>query len=420
MFRTIKFLAIFLFTFFCLFLTSCTENSKSDKIMVLNYWVPFQGGDGTFMKNLVDEFNKTHTDIQVRVLNIPWGDYYTKLRTALVAASAPDVAICHGSIIPLMASTGSLEDIKKLSKGKNFPWNDFVKNPLDAANYNDIQYGIPLDTHGMVFYYNVDILRKCGILGPNESKLTFPNGVESFLKYMEIIKKKDPSIFPFGSESNGSAVEYWIWDSLYAQFKNTPDYVSAEKAEFDNRAGIESLKLMKTMVDKKYWPKGIANSGDLFKMHKTAFVIDGVWKMGDFERDKKLNFRVMPIPRLFDKRAAWGDSHTLIIPKQKKKKRMLAALKFIDWLTKNSASWAKAGHIPARKSVVSSEKFTELKYRKDYSALGELVLRIPKTENVSRASGEIARNIGLMMNNGVSVNETMKAMKKDVDRVLKY
>ena len=403
------------------FNTSCSKTTESEKQpLALTFWGPFGGGDGENMKKLVKEFNNTHKDIKVKFLIIPWGDYYTKLRISIVAASAPDLAICHGSKIAQLSATGNLEDLAPLAKDIGLNLNSFSKNPLLAGQYHNIQYGIPIDTHAMILYYNVNILRKCGILGANEDKLIFPNGFRSFIKYLEIIKQKDPDIFPFGAESKGAIPEFWIWYCFYTQFTNAPPYITDGKANFDNKYGLKTLEFMRSLAVKKLWPYGISNSLDLFKSGKSAMIIEGVWGMEQIENSKTLNFRVMPIPKLFDKQSCWGDSHTIIIPKQKNHDRMLASMKFIDWLTKNSSLWAKAGHIPARKSVLKTKEFKSLKYRSDYSSAANITKRMPNNEYLTNVNDAISRDIGEMLNNQTSAKKTMKTMTRDVNNILEF
>src|SRR4051812_6158948 len=68
---------------------------KSSSPVNLKYWVPFSGGDGDFMKAMVDKFNQSQQDVKVEMLNVKNEEYYTKLRTALVAKQGPDVSVAH-------------------------------------------------------------------------------------------------------------------------------------------------------------------------------------------------------------------------------------------------------------------------------------------------------------------------------------
>ena len=50
--------------------------------VALPFWNGFTGGDGPFMKQLVDQFNAEHPNIEVTMNTMQWADYYQKLPAA--------------------------------------------------------------------------------------------------------------------------------------------------------------------------------------------------------------------------------------------------------------------------------------------------------------------------------------------------
>ncbi|MCX7970128.1 MAG: ABC transporter substrate-binding protein [Negativicutes bacterium] len=386
----------------------------------IDFWGPFGGGDGEAMQRLVDQFNRSQSEVKVRFLVIPWGDYYTKLRISIVAASAPDVAICHASKLAQLAETGNLEDLATLGAEEGLDWRDFSPVPLRAGQYRGRQYAVPLDTHAYVMYYNLDILRRAGVLPRDSDRLSFPRGKDSLLEYLRKIKEQCPEIFPFGAESKGAIPQFWIWYSLYNQFEQAPPYLGEERALFDNQYGLAALELMSQLNRENLWPYGISNSIDLFRNGKTAIMVEGVWALAQLDGQTSFDFRVVPFPRLFERQASWGDSHTLIVPVQKDRRRQMAAMKFIDWLTAHSAAWAGAGHIPARLSVVGSPEFRRLPFRAGYAAAADYVVPMPECADLTVVNDEISRDIGEMLNHGQPPAGVLSKMAEDVDRILQF
>ena len=47
---------------------------------------------------------------------------------------------------------------------RNIPVDDYVESAWTGLNYQGKQYGIPLDVHPWVLYYNKDILGELGLL----------------------------------------------------------------------------------------------------------------------------------------------------------------------------------------------------------------------------------------------------------------
>ena len=57
----------------------------------LAFWNGFTGGDGPFMKQLVDQFNTEHQNIKVSMNMLQWADFYPKVPTAVQSGNGPDV-----------------------------------------------------------------------------------------------------------------------------------------------------------------------------------------------------------------------------------------------------------------------------------------------------------------------------------------
>jgi multiple sugar transport system substrate-binding protein len=62
----------------------------------LTYWDFLGGGDGIRMKQIVEEFNKSQSDIRVTESTLTWGEpFYTKVHTGVVSGQTPDVMTYH-------------------------------------------------------------------------------------------------------------------------------------------------------------------------------------------------------------------------------------------------------------------------------------------------------------------------------------
>ena len=132
--------------------------------IVVNFWNNFSGGDGEFMSAMVQNFNETHPDIRVEVSGVTWDDYYNRLLTSIAGGIGPDVAIMHTTHVPAYANQGMLLPFDEELASRNIPVDDYVESAWTGLNYQGKQYGIPLDVHPWVLYYNKDILGELGLL----------------------------------------------------------------------------------------------------------------------------------------------------------------------------------------------------------------------------------------------------------------
>ncbi|MFA7119077.1 MAG: extracellular solute-binding protein, partial [Sphaerochaetaceae bacterium] len=155
---------------------------------------------------------------------------------------------------------------------------------------------------------------------------------------------------------------------------------------------------------------------NMFKLGDAAFYFNGVWATGTLENVEGLNFGAAPLPAFMGKSAAWAGSHTLAIPVQKNQdpKKVAAAIKFIDWMTSHGELWAKAGHIPTRKSVTRKAEYKALPYRADYGAAAAFALPTPRTA----AWEEIYGTMSDMLEKAVTKNQDTKSALSEMEKTI--
>ena len=133
------------------------------------WWDFLSGGDGVRMKAMLDEFNKEHEGkVHIDATTLEWGvPFYTKVQTSAAVGQGPDVMTYHESRMPLGVSTGSLSAITPAElAASGIKASDFGPANWKAAQGADgKQYGVPLDIHSIILYYNKDLLKKAGLLG---------------------------------------------------------------------------------------------------------------------------------------------------------------------------------------------------------------------------------------------------------------
>src|SRR5690606_14104262 len=72
---------------------SGSSDTNETGVTKLTFWTPLSGGDGDFMKGLVEDFNEANDDVEVEILNLKAEEYYTKFRTSVTSNQAPDIAL---------------------------------------------------------------------------------------------------------------------------------------------------------------------------------------------------------------------------------------------------------------------------------------------------------------------------------------
>jgi multiple sugar transport system substrate-binding protein len=122
-------------------------------------WVPK-------LQDEVNLFNKTHPDIQVKLVNVGQGAAeYQKLRTALKAGSgAPDVVQIEFQYVPTFTTVKGLVDIAQY--GASGIAKDYVPWTWAQVSEGSKVWAVPQDSGPMGLLYRTDILQQNGIAVP--------------------------------------------------------------------------------------------------------------------------------------------------------------------------------------------------------------------------------------------------------------
>ena len=123
----------------------------------------------TFDK-LIAEFESQHPNIEVKVLRMPFGKYYTKVQTMMVGRTCADVLLFSGKRVNAFKIKKTLLNMMPYAKRDNFPLNDFFKVGLtDAQMTPDSLYYLPLEGSGTVLAYNKTAFDQLGLAYPNDN-----------------------------------------------------------------------------------------------------------------------------------------------------------------------------------------------------------------------------------------------------------
>jgi multiple sugar transport system substrate-binding protein len=324
--------------------------------VALAFWNGFTGGDGTYIKKIVDDFNKATPNVKVTMNVYQWADFFTKVPAAVASGNGPDVAAMHVDDIPTSAARNIIVPIDDVATALNLTEADFSEVVWKGGVYKDKRYGLPLDAHSLGMYYNKTVLQKAG-LDPEKP----PTTGEEYLAALEELKGKGiqghwMTPFPFTGTLQ--------FESLLWQFGGDLFDGDITKATFDSDAGVQALSWMRDLVTKGYSPANVGQDADYIalKNGRNAFNWNGIWQINDLGSIPALQWGAAPLPRIGTQDAVWANSHQFVVMRQSKPdtNKQEAARYFINWVSQRSLEWAKSGKIPARKSVLESAEFKAL------------------------------------------------------------
>lgn len=354
------------------------------------WWDFLGGGDGVRMKQLISEFNEANDgEVQIDATTLEWGvPFYTKVQTSVAVGEAPDVMTYHASRIPLAVQQGVLDEITPADwEAMGFGEEDFAAQIWEGVTGPDGKiYGVPLDTHPIVLYYNKDVLAAAGQLNDDGTPVGMDSR-EGFTAMLQAVADSGEVKFPLASVTADGNFMFRTIYSLVGQ-QNGELLTDGEFLVGDNADKLTNALavlqewtnagLQSTYTD---YPATVA----LFTSGEAAMMINGVWEvptMTDLHADGKLfEWGAVELPVIFDKPATYSDSHVFAIPagSAEDPEKRAAVLKVMAGILNESLFWATAGHIPANNAVTSSDEYKMMQPNATYSSLTANMIYDPKT-----------------------------------------
>ena len=139
------------------------ESGYAGPPVTIQYWNGFTGGDGPYMRAMVDEFNETHENITVESNTLGWTDFYQRIVAAVHAGQGPDVAAMQLDNLATQASRSVIVPMDDAITEMGFTAQDFPQTLVEATEFNGHVWGVPLDSHTIASFANTDQLASADV-----------------------------------------------------------------------------------------------------------------------------------------------------------------------------------------------------------------------------------------------------------------
>ncbi|MGA8117182.1 MAG: extracellular solute-binding protein [Actinocatenispora sp.] len=349
----------------------------------LTFWNLFTGGDGSHMVEMEQKYERANPDVTLNAVPLSWGNpYYTKLILATLGNRPPDVGISHLSRLPTLARANILEPLDPAVLARHGLTADkFTGAAWRKAQVDGKQYAIPLDTHPFVMYYNTEICKKAGLLGP-DGRIRTIEGTDGLVDALRACQKVTGT---YGGVVNINAdpSTCWRWfDTLYGQLGGQVLAADGTKIVLDDQKAEKVLRYQQELtVRRKLMPSNIDGNGvtQLFAGGKVGLLFDGNWQLPTYQATK-MPFSMAPVPNVMGGTYhCFADSHSFILPRDAHRDaaRLDRCLGLVRSLLEASMIWAGGGHVPAWKPVQESAAFRKLKPQSEYVAAANAAVYDP-------------------------------------------
>jgi len=399
------------------FIASCDSHQK--EFVEIKFWA--MGSEGEYVQKLIPDFEQRNPGIRVKVQMIPWTAAQEKLITAYASDNLPDVFQLGNTWIPQFTLLTAIEKLdkwvessQKISSEQYFSgiWNT---NVIDSS-----VFGIPWYVDTRVLFYRVDVLKKAGFSSP-------PKSWDELYILSKKIKKlqNDPEKYAIYLPTNE-------WAPFVIFGIQAGSSLLRENNTYGNFCGEKFKKAFEFLIrfhKGSLAPTGISqvtNVYQAFKQEYFAMYISGPWNINEFKKwmtdTLKDKWMTAPLPGMGDSYpgVSLAGGSSLVMSRESKHKKEV--WQFIEYLSSPETQlkfYNLIFDLPAVKSSWQDKSLRNNPYMDAFYKQLQYVVATPKVPEWEQiAYSKIQQYAELAARNVLSVEEALKRLDNDVDRIL--
>ena len=303
---------------------------------------------------LVDEFNASQNEIEVKLDVYGWGEGHDTLLTQISGGQAPDLANGNAQWVGEWSGINEVQPLNDLLS-KEFLAN-FVPAGLEAFTIDGKLMAMPYFLDPRALYYRKDLFEKAGLKAPETWDDVFAAA--------EKLNSPDMNAFGLAFSRASDDMDYWwyAWLGANGADGNTKLWDENGKSRFNTPEGIAATQFLVDLAQKykAVNPDFVTAGRDqtlqpLFYNSKLAMLETGSWYptlLKNNAPDLQVGIAAIPVAKAGMKHvtAFWPDAIMMF----KQSKHPKEAAKFLEWMygKENRLLFAKQrGVIPERIDV---------------------------------------------------------------------
>lgn len=330
--------------------TACGSSKQTNELV---YWSVFTGVDGENMSRLVDEYNKTNPEFPVKHVPIEGDDLYAKIPTVVGSGKdVPDLTILHAERIAGFQKQGVVTDLNDYIKANgDIKAGNYIPEAWELGSIGGSQYGIPLDVHSFVTYYNEDLVNQYAPEILDDGIITFEEIIAA--------SEKAEADGVVGLGITWMRVQYL---SYLAQLNGSLS-TDGTTPTLDSKEAIAVLESLEHMVEIGAATQDGDDPGQLFRSGQLMFWPEGIWMINSIKDIPDLNWKMTHMPVVEGgEQKNWTSSHQFAMLKNDKmtEERAAGVMAFVNYVGENGLEWAQAGQVPAHLSIRDNATFATM------------------------------------------------------------
>ena len=304
----------------------------------ITYWEKWSGFEFAGIKQIVDDYNASHTDIQVDLLEV--SEIENKTMFAISAGVSPDVAGLYSPNVPHYADERAIMPLDDFCRQAGISENDYIHAYWQLMTYNGTIYALPTTPASTALHYNRQMFKDAGF-DPDKPPQTIEE-MDAMGDKMTVEKDGHIEAIGFTPSEPGWFNYAWgyyfggrLWDGATKITATDPGNVRAYEwiESFGKKYGGDALSSFKSGLGQFDSPQNGFMAG------KVAMEIQGVW-MHNFLHtfSPKLDANAAAFPHPADRpdlaNMTYVDADVLVIPRGAKHPK--EAFDFISYVQRQA------------------------------------------------------------------------------------
>lgn len=293
-------------------LAGCSGGGEGgDSAGTITYWL-WDANQLPAYQQCADDFHAANPDLTVKITQLGWDDYWSKLTNSMAAGNAPDVFTDHLAKYPDFLKTKQLVSLDDVKMG------DYADGLADLwVGQDGTRYGVPKDWDTIALFYNKAMLADAGLTDADMADLTWNpedgGTYEKVIAHLTVdengkrgdeagFDKNKVAVYGLGLANSGGGNGQAEWSYLTGTtgWTHTDKNPWGTHYNYDDERFQDAIAWWAGLIEKGYMPKlettvG-ANMADTFGAGKSAINAHGSWMIGQYTGYEGIEVGIAPTP----------------------------------------------------------------------------------------------------------------------------
>ncbi len=295
-------------------------NPRSGATGTVSYWL-WDANQLPAYQAVAKAFEQQNPDIRIRITQLGWSDYWTKLTAGFIAGTAPDVFTDHLSKFPQFADLDVLYELDELEATSAIRDDDYQSGLAQLWKGRDgHRYGSPKDWDTVAMFYDRNVVAKAGYTAEDLAALewnpddggTFEQAVAHLTIDSKGRRGDEPgfdksNVAVYGISANGSGGD-GFGQTQWSPFTGSIDWFYTNRNPWGDAFRYDDPAFQKTiswyfgLAEKGYMPKyGVfsTTTGPDVQLgsKKVALSFNGSWMIGAYANLQGVDVAIAPTPK---------------------------------------------------------------------------------------------------------------------------